>query len=193
MQVLSTRLPDVKLIEPEVYTDSRGFFLETFQCDRYAHHHVGPSFVQDNVSFSRQGILRGMHLQWPHPQGKLVYVLQGEVFDVAVDLRMGSPTFGQWVGEILSADNKRQLWVPQGFAHGFCVLSETALFAYKCTDFYHREAEVSLCWNDPDVNIDWPLAEPQLSPKDAQAPYLADINKAHLPQYDQVNPWQPQR
>ncbi|ANV85495.1 dTDP-4-dehydrorhamnose 3,5-epimerase [Picosynechococcus sp. PCC 7003] len=188
MKVLSTQLPDVKLIEPTVHVDSRGFFLETYQQDRYTHHHVGPYFVQDNLSLSECGTLRGLHLQWPYPQGKLIYVLQGEVFDVAIDLRVGSPTFGQWVGEILSAENKHQLWIPQGFAHGFCVLSETALVIYKCTDFYHQETELSLRWDDPEVNIDWPLplAEPKLSSKDAQAPYLTDISKSHLPQYNEV-------
>jgi dTDP-4-dehydrorhamnose 3,5-epimerase len=183
MKVSATRLSEVKLVEPVVYTDQRGFFLETYHADRYANHHIGPHFVQDNLSFSQQGILRGLHFQWPYPQGKLVYVLQGEVFDVAVDVRVGSPTFGQWVGEVLSAKNQRQLWVPQGFAHGFCVLSETALFAYKCTDFYHREAEISLRWDDPTIAIDWPLSDPQLSDKDAEASYLADMSKERLPRY----------
>ncbi|MBI1240986.1 MAG: dTDP-4-dehydrorhamnose 3,5-epimerase [Nostoc sp. RI_552] len=183
MQVISTKLPEVKLISPTVYHDQRGFFLETFQCDRYAAQGIGSRFVQDNLSYSRRGILRGMHFQYPHPQGKLVYVLQGEVFDVAVDMRVGSPTFGQWVGEIISASNKRQLWVPEGFAHGFCVTSESALFAYKCTDFYHRETEVSLRWDDPDVGITWPISNPELAEKDAQSPYLAEIELSRLPKY----------
>ena len=188
MKVLSTPLPDVKLVEPTVHADNRGFFLETYQQHRYSHHHIGPHFVQDNLSWSKRGTLRGLHLQWPYPQGKLIYVLQGEVFDVAVDVRVGSPTFGQWAGERLSGENKHQLWIPQGFAHGFCVLSETALVAYKCTDLYHHETELSLRWDDPVVNIDWPLAAPQLSPKDAQAPYLTDISESRLPRYEEVIP-----
>lgn len=186
MQVWPTRLPDVKLIEPMVFQDSRGFFVETFQCDRYRSHGIGPQFVQDNVSFSRQGILRGMHLQSPFPQGKLVYVLQGEVFDVAVDLRVGSPTFGQWVGEYLSAENKLQLWVPEGFAHGFCVTSDSALFVYKCTNLYRRETEVSFRWDDPEVGIHWPIAHPELSAKDTQAPLLSQVERSRLPQYEGV-------
>jgi dTDP-4-dehydrorhamnose 3,5-epimerase len=186
MKVLSTRLPDVKLIAPTVHADSRGFFLETYQQERYTRHHIGPHFVQDNLSLSKHGTLRGLHLQWPYPQGKLIYILQGEVFDVAVDLRVGSPTFGQWVGATLSDQNRHQLWIPHGFAHGFCVLSETALVAYKCTDLYHKETELSLRWDDPDVNINWPLEAPQLSDKDAQAPYLGDLSPDHLPLYGEV-------
>ncbi len=188
MKVFSTRLPDIKIVEPTVHTDGRGFFLETYQWERYGHHHIGPHFVQDNLSCSKHGTLRGLHLQWPYPQGKLIYVLQGEVFDVAVDVRVGSPTFGQWAGATLSDENKHQLWIPQGFAHGFCVLSETALVAYKCTDFYHKETEISLRWDDPDVQINWPLTDPQLSPKDAQAPYLADLTPDRLPCYGEVVP-----
>ncbi len=187
MKVLATQLPDVKLVEPTVHTDHRGFFLETYQQECYSHHQIGPHFVQDNLSHSQRGTLRGLHLQWPYPQGKLIYVLQGEVFDAAVDVRVGSPTFGQWVGSTLSDENKHQLWVPQGFAHGFCVLSETALVAYKCTDFYHKETELSLRWDDPEVNIQWPLAAPQLSDKDAQAPYLADLSPDRLPPYGEVS------
>lgn len=183
MQVTPTRLPEVKLIEPTVFQDSRGFFLETFQCQRYGSQGIGPTFVQDNLSFSKRGTLRGMHAQSPHPQGKLVYVLQGEVFDVAVDIRVGSPTFGEWVGETLSAENRRQIWIPEGFAHGFCVTSETALFAYKCTDFYHSETEISLLWDDPDIGIIWPISQPELSDKDAQAPYLQDLDHSRLPRY----------
>ena len=186
MKVSATQLSEVKLVEPQVHRDQRGFFLETYHANRYADHHISPHFVQDNLSFSQQGILRGLHFQWPHPQGKLVYVLQGEVFDVAVDVRVGSPTFGQWAGEVLSAQNQRQLWIPEGFAHGFCVLSETALFAYKCTDFYHRDSEMSLRWDDPAININWPLANPQLSDKDAQAAYLADLREDQLPCYGEV-------
>ncbi|MEA5420861.1 dTDP-4-dehydrorhamnose 3,5-epimerase [Spirulina sp. CCNP1310] len=183
MEVISTQLPEVKLISPKVYYDNRGFFVETFQCDRYAAHGIGPQFVQDNLSYSRRGILRGLHLQYPHPQGKLVSVLQGEVFDVAVDIRVGSPNFGQWVGETLSAKNKRQLWIPEGFAHGFCVMSDAALLTYKCTNFYHKETDMNLRWDDPDIGIAWPISNPELSNKDAQAPYLADIKSAQLPPY----------
>ncbi len=137
--------------------------------------------MQDNLSFSRRGTLRGLHYQNPHPQGKLVYVLQGEVFDAAVDIRVGSPTFGQWLGTILSADNKRQLYVPPGFAHGFCVTSETALFAYKCTDFYDAGAEGTILWNDPAIGITWPATEPVLSDKDRLAPRLGDVPRERLP------------
>lgn len=188
MHVSSTRLLDVKLFEPTVHSDDRGFFLETYQQERYSQHQIGPHFVQDNLSFSKRNTLRGLHLQWPYPQGKLIYVLQGEVFDVAVDLRVGSPTFGQWAGARLSAENNHQLWIPQGFAHGFCVLSEAALVAYKCTDLYHRETELTLRWDDPTVNIDWPLTVPQLSDKDAQAPYLSDLSSERLPRYGEVAP-----
>ncbi len=183
MQVISTQLPEVKLILPKVYHDHRGFFVETFQCDRYAAQGIGPQFVQDNLSYSRRGILRGLHLQYPHSQGKLISVLQGEVFDVAVDMRVGSPHFGQWVGETLSAENKHQLWIPEGFAHGFCVTSDAALLAYKCTDFYHRETDINLRWDDPDIGIAWPINNPELSDKDTQAPYLAEIESAQLPPY----------
>jgi dTDP-4-dehydrorhamnose 3,5-epimerase len=183
MQVISTKLPEVKLISPQVYHDNRGFFVETFQCDRYAAQGIGPQFVQDNLSYSRKGILRGLHFQYPHAQGKLVSVLQGEVFDVAVDMRVGSPNFGQWVGEIISAENKHQLWIPEGFAHGFCVISDAALLAYKCTDFYHRETDINLRWDDPDLDIAWPIKNPELSDKDTHAPYLTEIEPTRLPQY----------
>jgi dTDP-4-dehydrorhamnose 3,5-epimerase len=183
MKVIATRIPEVLLIEPRVFGDDRGFFMETYNAARYAAAGIPGTFVQDNVSLSRHGILRGLHLQHPHAQGKLVYVLEGEVFDVAVDVRVGSPTFGQWVGEILSADNRRQLWVPEGFAHGFCVTSERALFTYKCTDLYHAETELAVRWDDPDLGIDWPVREVQLSEKDARARALADIDSAALPRY----------
>jgi dTDP-4-dehydrorhamnose 3,5-epimerase len=183
MQVISTKLPEVKLISPRVYHDPRGFFVETFQCDRYAAQGIGPQFVQDNVSYSRKGILRGLHLQYPYSQGKLISVLQGEVFDVAVDLRVGSPHFGQWVGETISAENKRQIWIPEGFAHGFCVTSDAALLTYKCTDLYHRETDINLRWDDPDIGITWPINNPELSDKDTQAPYLAEIEPSRLPPY----------
>lgn len=183
MKVLPTRLPGVLLIEPKAFGDERGFFMETWQARRYADAGIAQEFVQDNMSFSLRGVLRGLHLQHPRAQGKLVYTPQGEVFDVAVDVRRGSPTFGRWVGEYLSSDNKRQLWIPAGFAHGFCVVSEKALLAYKCTDFYHPEDELSIRWDDPAIGIDWPLAPVSLSPKDVAAPLLSEVPDGGLPAF----------
>ncbi len=172
--VTPTALADVLILEPKVFGDARGFFFESFNARDFAQATgVQTEFVQDNHSKSRQGVLRGLHYQISHPQGKLVRVTQGEVFDVAVDLRRSSPGFGRWVGVHLSADNHRQLWVPPGFAHGFVVLSETAEFLYKTTDYWYPEHERSLRWNDPALAIDWPLqGEPLLAAKDAQAPTL---------------------
>lgn len=180
MEVFKTSLPGVVIIEPKVFGDERGFFLETFQADRYREQAgIDLPFVQDNHSRSARGVLRGLHFQKTKPQGKLVRVVRGEVFDVAVDIRKGSPTFGQWEGVILSEENKRQFWVPPGFAHGFVVLSDVADFEYKCTDYYDPSDEGSLAWNDPDVGITWPLdkldAEPQLSAKDINAGSLASL------------------
>lgn len=167
MNIIPTTIPEVKLLEPKVFGDERGFFMETFRDEWFRQHVCERTFVQENHSKSTQGVLRGLHYQTENTQGKLVRVVVGEVFDVAVDMRRSSPTFGQWVGEILSADNKRQLWVPEGFAHGFYVLSETAEFVYKCTDYYNPQAEHSLLWNDATVGIDWHLiGEPSLSAKD---------------------------
>lgn len=167
MNIIPTRIPDVKILEPKVFGDERGFFMETFRDEWFRQHVCERTFVQENHSKSTQGVLRGLHYQTENTQGKLVRVVVGEVFDVAVDMHRSSPTFGQWVGEILSADNKRQLWVPEGFAHGFYVLSETAEFVYKCTDYYNPQAEHSLLWNDATVGIDWHLiGEPSLSAKD---------------------------
>lgn len=174
MKVLETKLPGVLIIEPDVHGDARGFFMETWQKERYAQYGLPTNFVQDNLSFSHKGVLRGLHYQDPNPQGKLVYVLQGEVFDVAVDIRRGSPTFGQWVGVTLSSENKRQLYIPEGFAHGFCVTSETALFAYKCTDYYNPQAEHGIIWNDPDIGIEWPVKKPILSEKDKECSLLRE-------------------
>jgi dTDP-4-dehydrorhamnose 3,5-epimerase len=182
MRVVDTGLPGVLLIEPRVHGDSRGFFLETFHAERYAAAGVTGPFVQDNWSRSVRGTLRGMHFQEPQPQGKLVQVVAGAVYDVAADVRRGSPTFGRWVGYELSAENKRQLWVPPGFAHGFVVLSDVADFLYKCTALYRPEAERAVVWNDPDLAIAWPVAHPLLSAKDAAAPRLADAPV--LPSYD---------
>lgn len=183
MKVRETPLPGVLMVEPEVFGDGRGLFFETYRAQRYAEAGIPASFVQDNVSLSERGVLRGLHLQNPNPQGKLIYVLQGEVFDVAVDVRVGSPTFARWTGTVLSGENKLQLYVPEGFAHGFCVLSETALFAYKCTDVYTPASELSIFWNDPAIGIEWPVDGPLLSPRDAAAPRLADIDPGRLPRY----------
>jgi dTDP-4-dehydrorhamnose 3,5-epimerase len=177
MNIIDTPIKDVKVFEPKVFGDERGFFMETFRADLFTEITGAKPFVQDNHSKSAHGILRGLHYQLQKVQGKLVRVVQGEVFDVAVDMRKNSPTLGKWVGYILSAENKRQLWVPEGFAHGFYVLSETAEFVYKCTDYYHPESEVSMKWNDPDLAIQWPLAagsEPVLSNKDANGIAFCD-------------------
>ncbi|MDO5090204.1 MAG: dTDP-4-dehydrorhamnose 3,5-epimerase [Cardiobacteriaceae bacterium] len=175
MKVIDTAIADVKLLEPAVFGDERGFFMETFRDEWFRRHVCERVFVQENHSRSGKGVLRGLHYQSEHPQGKLVRVVAGAVFDVAVDMRRSSPTFGQWVGEVLSADNKRQLWVPEGFAHGFYVLTDAAEFVYKCTDYYHPQAEHSLLWSDETVGIDWPLdGEPSLSAKDLAGKRLAD-------------------
>ncbi|GAA6170944.1 dTDP-4-dehydrorhamnose 3,5-epimerase [Colwellia sp. KU-HH00111] len=169
MNYIDTVIPDVKIIEPKVFGDERGFFMETFRVDEFNKQCCSRVFVQDNHSKSSQGILRGLHYQLNNTQGKLVRVTAGEVYDVAVDMRKTSPTFGQHVGVILSGENKRQLWVPEGFAHGFYVISESAEFVYKCTDYYAPEHEVSLLWNDPQLAIQWPLVDdktPALSAKD---------------------------
>lgn len=171
-------IPDVKLITPKVFGDERGFFMETFRQSEFVQHCGNYQFVQDNHSSSRQGILRGLHFQHKQPQGKLVRVTKGEVFDVAVDMRKSSPTFGHWVGATLSEANKQMLWVPPGFAHGFYVTSDMAEFQYKCTDYYAPGDEYSLLWNDPTVGIQWPEGiEPQLSQKDAEGSLFADIPK----------------
>ncbi|WP_221800672.1 dTDP-4-dehydrorhamnose 3,5-epimerase [Oceanobacter mangrovi] len=182
MNVIKTAIDGVVIIEPKVFGDERGFFLETFQADRYRElAGIDLPFVQDNHSRSRKGVLRGLHFQKSRPQGKLVRVVRGEVFDVAVDIRPDSPTFGQWAGVYLSEENKTQFWVPPGLAHGFLVLSDVADFEYKCTDYYDPSDEGSLAWNDPDVAIDWPLdrlsgVELQLSAKDAEAGSLAQFS-----------------
>ncbi|TCS41955.1 dTDP-4-dehydrorhamnose 3,5-epimerase [Reinekea marinisedimentorum] len=177
MQFIETPIKDVKLLEPKVFGDDRGFFMETFRADEFANVTGAKPFVQDNHSKSTQGILRGLHYQTKNTQGKLVRVVQGEVFDVAVDMRKASPTFGKWVGYFLSAENKRQLWVPEGFAHGFYVTSETAEFVYKCTDYYAPEYDVSVKWNDADLAIEWPLINgknPIVSEKDNSGlPFLS--------------------
>lgn len=177
MKVIATKLKDCVIIEPKVFGDARGFFLESFQADRYREMAgINQVFVQDNHSRSAQGVLRGLHFQKTKPQGKLVRVVRGEVFDVAVDIRPDSPSFGLWDGIILSEHNHRQLWVPPGFAHGFLVLSESADFEYKCTDYYDPADEGSVCWNDPTLAIQWPQSgEKILSSKDAAAPMFSDL------------------
>lgn len=179
MQVIDTSLDAVKIIEPRVFGDQRGFFLESWNRQAFEAQGVPGGFVQDNHSRSSRAVLRGLHYQIDRPQGKLVRVTKGEVFDVAVDMRRSSPQFGQWVGVMLSEDNQRQLWVPEGFAHGFLVVSDVADFQYKCTDYYHPESERSLRWDDPDVGIDWPLGdsgEPLLAEKDAAGLPLAQCD-----------------
>jgi dTDP-4-dehydrorhamnose 3,5-epimerase len=183
VEVTKTALPDVLVIEPRVFGDDRGFFFETYSSARYAQAGIPGPFVQDNLSRSTRGVLRGLHMQHPSGQGKLVYVLEGEVFDVAVDVRVGSPTLRRWVGVTLSAQNKRQIYIPPGFAHGFCVTSETALFAYKCTDLYRPEHELGILWSDPDIAIPWPIQDPVLSGKDRAYPRLADVPESRLPRY----------
>ena len=175
MKVVTSDISGLLVIEPTVFGDARGFFLESYNEKRYRDAGVDVHFVQDNISFSRRGTLRGMHFQNPNPQGKLLQVLQGEVFDVAVDIRKGSKTFGKWHGLLLSGENKRQFYIPEGFAHGFLVLSDTALFQYKCTGLYSPKDEMALRWDDPDVGILWPAKDPLLSDRDSKALRLRDI------------------
>ncbi|MGC1550152.1 MAG: dTDP-4-dehydrorhamnose 3,5-epimerase [Rhodanobacter sp.] len=181
MKVIQTSLPGAVVIEPQVFGDARGFFYESYNEEKYHAAGIRNRFVQANVSRSSKGVLRGLHYQWPNPQGKLVSVLEGEVYDVAVDVRRGSPTFGQWAGMMLSAENHRHFWIPEGFAHGFCVLSEFATFSYQCTALYDAKADASIRWNDAAIGIDWPLSAPLLSDKDAKAPLLADVAAERLP------------
>jgi dTDP-4-dehydrorhamnose 3,5-epimerase len=183
MKIIETSLPGVVIIEPAVFVDERGSFMETWHQDRYSDAGLPSRFVQDNMSISKKGVLRGLHYQQPHAQGKLVSVLQGEVFDVAVDVRLGSPSFGRWLGVTLSSENSRQLYVPEGFAHGFLVLSKSAVFHYKCTDYYNPQAERGIIWNDPDINIKWPDVKPILSKKDLYSPRLKDVETSKLPEY----------
>ncbi len=183
MNITQLDIPGVILIEPKVFDDNRGFFLETFSCERYQKAGIPKPFIQDNHSYSKKGTVRGLHYQLTQPQGKLVYCITGEIFDVAVDIRRGSPTFGQWAGAILSRENHRQLYVPEGFAHGFCVLSDTADVMYKCTDLYKPGDDYGIIWNDPEINIEWPVpAETAvLSEKDSQCPTLAEADINTLP------------
>lgn len=183
MKVSETALPGVLLLEPKVFRDSRGFFLETWSQSNYREAGIPPTFVQDNASRSSKGVLRGLHFQNPRAQGKLISVLEGEIFDVAVDIRVGSPWYGRWVGARLSSENGHQLWIPTGFAHGFCVVSTTAMVIYKCTEEYAPQCETSIRYNDPAIGIDWPAMEHLLSEKDRNARLLSEISREKLPRY----------
>ncbi len=183
MKVIETSLPGCVVIEPAVFGDERGFFFETWNADRYGEHGLPVRFVQSNVSSSAHGVLRGLHYQWPNPQGKLVSVLEGEVYDVAVDIRRGSPSFGKWTAVLLSAQNKRQFWIPEGFAHGFAVLSDRAIFSYLCTAQYDKAADANVRWDDAEIGIDWPITDPVLSDKDAAAPFLRNVPEDRLPTF----------
>lgn len=185
MTVSETRLPGVRLIENDVYGDDRGSFAELWNVRDYGRHGLDVAFVQDNLSRSREGVLRGLHFQNPRPQGKLISVLRGEVYDVVVDVRADSDTFGEWEGQILSAENARQLYVPEGYAHGFVATTGDVLFHYKCTDFYHPEADQTIHWDDPRLDIDWPVENPVLSEKDETAPTLDEMPQKAL-RFDDV-------
>jgi dTDP-4-dehydrorhamnose 3,5-epimerase len=184
VKVTPTALPGVLEVTPKIFGDARGFFLESYNARAYAEQGIDSTFVQDNLSRSAAGTLRGLHLQHPHAQGKLVSVLEGRVLDVAVDVRVGSPHFGEHVSVELDAERKNQLWVPPGFAHGFCVIDGPAIFAYKCTELYAPDHELSVAFDDPDLGIAWPVDEPQLSAKDAAGTRLRDIDPARLPRYE---------
>jgi dTDP-4-dehydrorhamnose 3,5-epimerase len=183
LKFTETAIPGLIIIETTAFKDSRGFFMETFHQKKYADIGISKPFVQDNFSRSCKGTLRGLHYQLNHPQAKLVYVTAGEIYDVAVDIRLGSPTFGKWVGVCLSSDNGRQLFIPEGFAHGFCVLSESADFFYKCSDLYHQGDDYGILWSDPVLNIDWPVKAPLLSEKDSRMKPLAHMPQELLPVY----------
>ena len=175
MRVAPTAVPGVLIVEPDIHRDGRGFFLETYHADRYREHGIAGPFVQDNHSRSAAGTLRGLHLQIRRPQGKLIRVIEGEIFDVAVDVRRGSPTFGRWVSVTLTAENFKQMYVPPGFAHGFAVVSPIAQVEYKCTDLYDPASEIGIAWNDPALAIAWPMADPILSARDRSHPRLAEV------------------
>ncbi|MEO9079660.1 MAG: dTDP-4-dehydrorhamnose 3,5-epimerase [Rhodanobacter sp.] len=181
MKVIETTLPGALIFEPQVFGDARGFFYESYNQTKYREAGVDRHFVQSNVSRSAKGVLRGLHYQWPNPQGKLVSVLEGEVYDVAVDIRRGSPNFGKANGVLLTADNHRHFWVPEGFAHGFCVLSDFATFSYQCTALYDAKADAGIRWNDAALGIDWPISAPLLSEKDGKTPLLQDVPPERLP------------
>ena len=184
MKVIETSLPGCLVLEPRVFGDERGFFYESFNTDKLAPLGLDLQWKQGNVSSSAKGVLRGLHYQWPKPQGKLVSVVRGEVWDVAVDIRHGSPTFGQWEAVVLSAENKRHFWIPPGFAHGFVSLVDETVFTYLCTETYDAQADANIRWDDPGLAIDWPVGAPSLSPKDAVAPFLKDIAQDRLPVFE---------
>ena len=184
MKILKTSLPDVLVIEPRVFEDERGFFMESYHRKRYEQSLISTVFVQDNLSYSIRGTLRGLHYQYPHGQAKLVQAVKGEIFDVAVDIRVNSPTFGRWTSTRLSDRNRRQICIPEGFAHGFCVLSETAVVIYKCSNYYAPESERGILWSDPDLGIDWPVKAPLLSHKDSRYSRLRHVSLERLPQYE---------
>ncbi len=184
MNKVETDLPGCWVLEPKIFGDDRGYFYETWNKQVFADLGLNLEFKQANVSSSNRGVLRGLHYQWPKPQGKLVHVLEGEVYDVAVDIRPDSPTYKRWTSVILSADNKRQFWVPPGFAHGFVALSERVVFNYLCTETYDPECDANLRWDDAELAIDWPVSKPVLSNKDAKAPFLCDIPHEKLPRAD---------
>lgn len=183
MKVIETDLPGCLVLEPRVFGDDRGFFYESFNADKLIPLGLDLHWKQGNVSSSTQGVLRGLHYQWPKPQGKLVSVLDGEIWDVAVDIRRNSPTFGKWTAVVLSGDNKRHLWIPAGFAHGFAALSQHAVVTYLCTETYEATADANIRWDDPELAIDWPVSAPLLSSKDAAAPLLRNIPQDRLPSY----------
>jgi dTDP-4-dehydrorhamnose 3,5-epimerase len=180
---ITTDIPGVLIVQPDVHPDARGFFSEVYRQQEYTRHGVAASFVQDNHSHSRRGVLRGLHFQFQQAQDKLVYAARGEIFDVVVDVRRGSPAFGKWFGHVLSDQNHQQLYIPRGLAHGFCVLSETADVIYKCSDYYAPAGELGVLWSDPDLGIQWPIAGPLVSAKDGQSARLRDIPEDRLPRY----------
>lgn len=181
MRTIETGIPGLTVIEPDVHGDARGFFMENWNAERYQALGLPGKFVQSNLSRSGAGVIRGLHYQYPEPQGKLVSVLEGSIFDVAVDIRSDSPTYGQWAGVELSAENHRQFYVPEGFAHGFCVLGESVLLSYLCTAVFRADYDAAVLWNDPDIGIQWPVESGRLSDKDAAAPRLRDIDASRLP------------
>jgi dTDP-4-dehydrorhamnose 3,5-epimerase len=180
MNIISASIPDVLIVEPDVFRDNRGFFMETYHQKRYEDHGIKETFVQDNLSYSIMNTLRGLHFQSKHPQSKLIFVISGEIYDVVVDIRKGSPTFGEWAGVVLSEENKKQLFVPKGFAHGFCVLSDFAFLLYKCSDIYHPDDEYGIIWSDPEIAIKWPVINPIISSKDQKLPRLSEISGINL-------------
>ena len=184
MKIIPLELEGALIIEPNVFNDDRGYFKETYQDERYKAHGIDVVFVQDNLSYSKKGTLRGLHYQYPHSQAKLVQVIQGEVLDVIVDIRKGSPTFGKWSGVRLTGGNHRQLFAPAGFAHGYCVLSDEAIFTYKCSDYYAPDCQKGILWSDADIGIDWPVEDPVLSEKDRGYPMLKQIAGSDLPGMD---------